>query len=54
MPCPKLDFAHDTFGLIYFGEHELSKPIILFGHRRDLNMCEKYTACFELNMTRSD
>jgi len=50
----ELDFAHDTFGFIYFGEHELSKPIRLFAYHCHLNRCEKYGLCFELNTNGSE
>ena len=50
----KLDFAHDTFGLIDFGEHELSKPIRLFAYHWNLDRCEKYSLCFELNTNGSE
>ncbi len=52
--APTLDFAHDTFGFIDFGEHELSKPIRLFSHHWNLNRCEKYGLCFELNTNESE
>jgi len=50
----KLDFAHDTFGFIDFGEHELSKPIGLFVYHCHLNKYQKYSLCFELSTNGSE